>query len=107
MYFLLHHSTGALVFDAEDRGQVLSWSKRQLGARAESVSVLELEDPIGDEWVEKSGTGIKTAKTTTCAPKLSFMADSLQRVTGVDHEVIRSIEWYRAAELRNRHSSVH
>jgi len=107
MYFLLHHPTGALVLDAEDRTQVMSWSKRQLGFRADLISVLELEDRLTGEWVEKSGTGIKPAKINGCAPRLSFMADSVQRLAGVDHEVIRSIEWYRAAELRNCNSSVH
>ena len=107
MFFLLHHSTGALVLDAEDRNQVVSWSRRQLGHKADSASVLELENHPADEWVEKSGTGIKPEKVRGCAPRLSFMADSVQRLSGVDRELIRSIEWYRAAELRNSNSSVH
>ena len=107
MYFLLNHSTGALVFDAEDRTQVESWSKRQLGSRADSISVLELDDGLSANWVEKDGTGIKAERLSSCAPKLSFMADSVQRVAGIDREMIRSIEWYRAAELHNSRSSVH
>jgi len=107
MYFLLHHSTGALMLDANDRNEVLSWSERQLGPRAGLVSVLQLDDQSCVDSVEKSGTGVHQAKKDGCEARLSFMADSVQRVTGFDREVIKPFEWYRTAELRSRKSSVH
>lgn len=105
MYFLLHHSTGALVLDADDRNQVVSWSERQLGHRATAASIMELEDELPRDWVEKSGTGIR--QVDGCEAKLSYMADSVQRVVGLDHEVIQSFEWHRVAELRSCNSTVH
>jgi len=105
MYFLLHHSTGTLMLDAEDRSEVLSWSERQLGSRAGLVSVLQLDDQPPPDLVEKSGTGIVKAKG--CEARLSFMADSVQRVTGLDHEAVKPVEWYRTAGLRSRKTSVH
>jgi len=95
------------MLDAKDRNEVLSWSERQLGPRAGLVSVLQLDDQSCVESVEKSGTGIQQAKTDGCEARLSFMADSVQRVTGSDHEVIEPHKWYRTANLRDRKSSVH
>ena len=107
MYFILHHSKGALMLDAEDRHQVLVWSKRQLGERAGMVSVVELEEDSPSDWVERSGTGVTQQAVKACKPTLSFMADSVQRVSGIDHELIRSVEWYRTPELRTRSALVH
>lgn len=107
MYFLLHHSTGALVLDARSLDDVLSWRQRQLGQKAATSSVMELEDQLPEDWVEKSGTGVGRTSTRGCQARLSFMADSVQRVIGLDHEVIQSFEWYRMGDLRNRKTSVH
>jgi hypothetical protein len=106
MYFLLHHSTGALMLDAADRDEVLSWSERQLGSRAGVVSVLQLEEQAPD-LVERSGTGIVQANASGCEARLSFMADSVQRVVGLEGEVIKSFEWYRTANLGTCKASVH
>jgi hypothetical protein len=107
MYFLLHHSTGALMLEADNRNAALSWSERQLGHRTTATFVVELEDHPPSDWVEKSGTGIGKPSADSCEAKLSFMADSVQRVAGLDREVFQSHEWYRAAELRSQEATVH
>ena len=107
MYFLLHHSTGALMLDAKNLNEVLSWSERQLGPRAGLVSVLQLDSQSCADSVEKSGTGIHQAKTDGCEAKLSFMADSVQRVSGLDHEGMEPFQWHRTVDLRSCKSSVH
>jgi len=106
MLFLLHHSTGALVLSADDRNQVLLWSKRQLGRRAHLASVVELDEPTPLDWVEKSGTGIGHSILKGCEAKFSFMADSVQRLEGLDQEPIHSLDWYRTAALRSCNASV-
>ena len=107
MYFLLNHSTGTLLLDARDRNEVLSWSERQLGSRAGLVSILQLDELPGLDCVEKSGTGIGQANVDVCEARLSFMADSVQGVTGLNHELIGSFEWNRTPALRSRKASVH
>ena len=107
MYFLLHHSTGALVLAAEDRDQVVSWTDRQLGLSAKVASVLEWEECVSSDWVEKTGTGIQQARHSGCEAQLSFMADSVQRVNGFGREVIEIEEWYRSADVSGRTSPVH
>ena len=101
MYFLLNHSTGALILTAKDRNEVLSWTERQLGSRAGLVSILQLDELPGLECVEKSGTGIRQAEDDACEARLSFMADSVQGVTALDHELMMSVEGYRAADSRS------
>jgi len=95
------------MLDATDRNEVLSWSERQLGSQAGLVSVLQMDQQPSSDSVEKSGTGIEPAKTEGCTARLSFMADSVQRVAGLDREITQSFEWYRLAELRGRKTSVH
>ena len=107
MYFLLHHSTGALVLAAEDRDQVVSWTDRQLGLVAKAASVLEWEETLPPDWVERTGTGIQQAKTETCEAHLSFMADSVQRVNGFGREIIQIEEWFRLADVTGTSVQVH
>jgi len=107
MYFLLHHSTGALVLAAEDRDQVVSWTDRQLGLGARVASVLEWEASPSSEWVEKTGTGIQQPQHGGCEAQLSLMADSVQRVNGFGREIIETEEWYRTADLRGSNRPVH
>lgn len=107
MYFLLHHSTGALVLAAEDRDQVVSWTGRQLGLGAKVASVLEWEEHESSDWVEKTGTGIQQARHGGCEAQLSFMADSVQRLNGFGREVIASEEWYRRADVSGSNCPVH
>ena len=107
MYFLLHHSTGALVLDANCLDDVLSWRQRQLGLKAASSFVMELDNQLSDEWVEKSGTGAKHISTRRCQARLSFMADSVQRVIGLNDDLPESIEWHRVANIRSRKATVH
>lgn len=106
MLFLLHHSTGALVLSADDRNQVLLWSKRQLGRRAHLASVVELDEPTTVDWVEKSGTGIRGSILKGCEAKFSFMADSVQRLEGLDQERVQSLDSYRTATLKSCNASV-
>ena len=107
MYFLLHHAKGALILDAASMDQVLSWMERQLGGHAKASSVLALEEPLPDGWVEKSGTGIRLAREGGCEAMLSFTADSVQRVVGLDNVEVLFSEWCRVAKLRNRKATVH
>ena len=107
MYFLLHHSTGALVLAAEDRDQVVSWTGRQLGLGAKVASVLEWEEHASSDWVEKTGTGIQQARHGGCEAQLSFMADSVQRLNGIGREVIETEEWYRTADVSGSNRPVH
>lgn len=107
MYFLLHHSTGALVLDANCLDDVLAWRQRQLGQKATSSFVTELDDQLPDGWAEKSGTGLAHISDRRCQARLSFMADSVQRVIGLNHDLLEPIEWHRVAELRSRKAAVH
>jgi hypothetical protein len=107
MYFLLHHSTGALVLAAEDRDQAVSWAGGQLGKGAKGVSVLNLEETQPLPWIEHSGTGIHQAVDGGCEAQLSFMADSVQRVNGFGREVIEFEEWFRTADVSGKNSRVH
>ena len=106
MLFLLNHATGALVLHAEDRKQVLSWSHRQLGPHALQASVVELDENVPEDWVEKSGTGIKRALVQGCEAKLSFMADSVQGLDGLRAASDESMPWYRKGALRSRKTAV-
>ena len=107
MLFLLNHATGALVIHAEDRSQVLTWSRRQLGRQALLASVVELDEEAPVDWVEKSGTGIRGFAVHGCEAKLSFMADSIQGLEGAGKACTESMDWYEKAALRSRNAAVH
>ena len=107
MLFLLNHSTGALVVHADDRNQVLSWSKRQLGSQAALASIVEVEEEVVDGWVERSGTGIVRSFSKACEPKLSFMADSIQGLEGISTRCSDATDWYQRAAIRSRNVAVH
>jgi hypothetical protein len=82
MIYVLHHSKGALMLSAEDREQVLKWSKRQLGSRAGIVSIFEGNPREADSLVERDGTGIKARKADGCHPEVSIVANGAQDVLG-------------------------
>jgi len=82
MIYVLHHSKGILMLSAEDREQVLKWSKRQLGSRAGIVSIFEGNPREADPSVERDGTGIKPWKADGCHPVVTIMANSAQDVLG-------------------------
>jgi len=107
MYFLLHHSTGALVLAAEDRDQAVSWAGRQLGHGAKIASLVEWDMNSASDWVERTGTGKQPNLGIGCEAQLSFMADSVQRVNGFGRELIEIEEWYRTADLRGSRVQVH
>jgi len=106
MYFLLHHSTGALMLDAKNREDAMAWGKRQLGGRKDLVTLLEIPESLPMDWVERSGTGIK-AKENGCEPRLSLMADSVQRVTGIKGEMVYSFDWYQVTGHQGSVTSIH
>jgi hypothetical protein len=87
MLYVLHHPKGALMLTAQDRQQVLDWSKRQLGASAGLVSISERDGMDAVESVERSGTGIKAKDAEGCRPLISIMANFDQRMSdaGKDH----------------------
>ncbi len=104
MYFLLHHSTGTLMFGARDKKDVLSWTERQLGDAAVRAAVVEVADHLVSEWVEKSGTGINRVG---CEALLSVMADSIQIVGGSKSSEFKYRDKFLAHSLRSRKSTVH
>jgi hypothetical protein len=76
MFYLLHHAKGALILSADDRDQVVEWSKRQLGPHARQVSVIETNPKLLEEMVERSGTGMLAESIKGCRPVMSITADS-------------------------------
>jgi len=78
MLYLLHHSKGALVLSADDREQVVKWSKRQLGHQAPKSSVIESNPDEHDDMVERSGTGMWAKSAKGCRPVASISADLTQ-----------------------------
>jgi hypothetical protein len=107
MYFLLHHSTGALVLAAEDRDQAVSWADQQLGHSAKIASVVEWDASLSSDWVERTGSGIQQTLSIGCEAQLSFMADSVQRVNGFGRELIEIEDWYRTADLSGSRVQMH
>jgi hypothetical protein len=105
MYFLLHHSTGTLMLDANDKSEVLSWTERQLGDAAKRAAVIEIQDEAESNWVERSGTGINK---NGCEAFLSVMADSIQGVVGSDLNGFNCcLDKFRLHELRSSDVSIH
>ena len=80
MLYLLHHSKGTLILSANDRQQVVAWSKRQLG-QAVNRSVTESDFSDIESAVERSGTGVKANSLQGCKPMLSPMANSATSIT--------------------------
>jgi hypothetical protein len=78
MLYILHHSKGALMLSAQDRDQVLKWSRRQLGSKAGFVSITDGISRDAMNSVEKDGTGIGT--DNGCHPVMAIMANLAQDV---------------------------
>ena len=104
MYFLLHHSTGTLMLNASDKGEVLSWTERQLGEAAKRAAVLELNEDRSSDWVERSGTGMSKEG---CEVFLSVMADSIQRVVGNEVEDRICLDQFQTNHSKLKRVSVH
>ena len=104
MYFLVHHSTGALMLNAPEKGDVMSWSERQFGNASQRVAIVEVSESPANEWVEKSGTGIYQ---NSCQAFLSVMADSIQAVTGSALENNFCLDLFQTNSLKCRVCSVH
>jgi len=66
------------MLSADDRHQVIEWSKRQLGTHAGLISVIESDFAEIEGLVERSGTGIRAESASRCRPMMSIMADSAQ-----------------------------
>ena len=80
MFYILHHSKGALMLSAGDRNQVLKWSKRQLGSRAGLVSVTDGICKDAVNIVERGGTGIGSGDDMGCQPLMGVLANLAQDV---------------------------
>ena len=78
MFYLLHHAKGALILSADDRGQVVEWSKRQLGPLAQRASVIESNRHEFEDMVERSGTGLLADALKGCRPVMNITADLRQ-----------------------------
>ena len=66
------------MLSADDRHQVVEWSKRQLGNYAGLAFVMESDLVDTDDLVERSGTGLIAKGLHGCKPLLSIMANSAQ-----------------------------
>lgn len=75
MFYLLHHAKGALILSADDRDQVVEWSKRQLGPQARKASVIESNHHDFENVVERSGTGLLADTSKGCRPVMNITAD--------------------------------
>lgn len=75
MFYLLHHAKGALVLSADDRDQVVEWSRRQLGPLARKASVIESNRHEFEDMVERSGTGLLAEASKGCRPVMNITAD--------------------------------
>ena len=80
MFYILHHSKGALMLSAGDREQVSKWSERQLGRRAGLVSITDGICKDAANTVEKDGTGIGMGDDIGCQPLMGLMANLAQDV---------------------------
>jgi hypothetical protein len=80
MFYVLHHPKGTLMFSAQDKDQVIKWSRRQLGTQARLVSISENYFPKTAGFVEKSGTGIKASDAEGCQPVICIMANLVRNV---------------------------
>jgi len=104
MYFILHHSTGTLLLDAQDKVAVMSWTDRQLGEAAKRAAVIEIEHEVTPDWVEKSGTGLNGFG---CEAFFSVMADSAQKVVGIEKSAFIREESVYTPVIRTGKSTVH
>jgi len=104
MYFLLHHPTGTLMLDAQDKSSVLSWTERQLGGGACRAAVVEVGDEVATGFVENSGTGVSRSG---CAPLISVTADSIQRVAGADITGLNGLDRFLVPSFVVRKSTFH
>jgi hypothetical protein len=78
MLYVLHHSKGALVLSANNKEQVVEWSKRQLGTNAKTISVMESDLLELTSQIEGSGTGLQMDSEFGCRPLMSITADLSQ-----------------------------
>ena len=106
MYFLIHHSRGLLMLNASNRQDVDYWSQRQFGQESRRVCIMEVDEMDTANWVERSGTGCLRGPSG-CTPRLSIMADAVQRIAGTDQERLNGSDWYRQNDVRSRASVVH
>ncbi len=104
MYFMLHHSTGTLILNAQDKNSVLSWTERQLGEAAARVAVVELSEEVAPDWADKSGTAVNPQG---CEALVSVTPDSIQRVAGVESAEFNCLGAFLTHSLEIRKSSVH
>jgi len=81
MFYILHHSKGALMLSAGDRDQVFKWSERQLGKRAGLFSITEGVCKEAVNSVERDGTGIGNGIDEGCHPLMGVMANLAQEVS--------------------------
>jgi hypothetical protein len=75
MIYILHHPNGTLMLAAQDKNQVLEWSKQQLGKKARLVSISEKDVSEAVGFVEKEGTGITAREAERCQPLNIIMAN--------------------------------
>jgi hypothetical protein len=107
MYYVLHHSKGALMLAADDLHQAVQWSQRQLGEDLGLMSVMETECSDSINMVEKSGTGLRAASPDGCRPVLSVMANTIDRVVGTQREAVLSSDWGRNCLVKARTPTMH
>ena len=107
MYYVLHHSKGALMLAADDLNQAVQWSQRQLGADIGLMSIMETDCNDSINLVEKSGTGLRAVSANGCRPVLSIMANTIDRVVGTQCEAVLCSDWGRDLLVKARTPTMH
>ena len=92
---------------AQNKNQVMQWSKRQLGAQARLVSVSEKDSSATDSFIEREGTGITTGEAYGCQPLISIMATFVQNVSDASESHMESDRYVSGPRLKGMKPTVH
>ncbi len=95
------------MLSAQDKEQVRKWSERQLGRKAQLVSIFEEGSSRLDGFVEKGGTGIKAREAEGCQPVLSIMANFMSKLPDVEGGHMESGHYVSGPRLEGRMPTIH
>ena len=92
---------------AQDKDQVLKWSKRQLGKQARLVSISEKDISEAEGFVEREGTGITAREAECCQPLLSIMENYSQQTPGAQASRLETDGNVDCSKLKGMSPTVH
>ncbi len=95
------------MLSADDRDEVIEWSKRQLGNHARLVSVIESDFADIESLVERSGTGMRAEALNSCKPMMSIMADSAQCLSESHKEKVHYSDSHFEFQMKARKPTWH